>query len=55
MKPLNTMTADELAGALDQLADRCSQDEALRLALHREMFRAAEEEWIFEEPESSVP
>lgn len=55
MKPLNTMTADELAGALDQLAHRCSQDEALRLALHREMCRAAEEEWIFEEPESSVP
>lgn len=54
MKPLNAMTADELAGALDRMADRCSQDEALRLALHREMRRAAEEEWIFEEPESSV-
>ena len=55
MKPLNTMTAEELATALDALSARFPQDEALRLALHREMRRAAQEEWMFEEPEGAAP
>ncbi|WP_211716405.1 hypothetical protein [Nocardiopsis sp. MG754419] len=49
MKSLGEMTTEELTEALEALDDTGSEDTALRLALYRELRRAAAEEWVFHE------
>ncbi len=49
MKPVSSRTATEICAALDRLDEVAPGDTALELALRRELYRVASEDWMFDE------